>query len=109
MIIRHRLHCVRGTPVLVFFMVGSSDQKLCRTGGDRTVPLPGLRSAPASVDCLRAHSLLPFATLAEIFPVRNALRGTAVKDLPTSESNLKSLEHLRQEEPLMWRDCDSYV
>lgn len=109
MIICHRLHCVRGTPILVFFMVGFSDQKLCRTGGDITVPLPGRRSAPASVDRLRAHSLLSFATLAEIFPLRNALRDTAVKYLPTSESNLKSLEHLRQEEPLRWQDCDSYV
>lgn len=34
--------------------------------------------------------------------------GAAVKYLPTSEGNLKSLEHLRQGEALMWRDCDSY-
>lgn len=36
-------------------------------------------------------------------------KGTTVKYLPTSEGNLKSLEHLRQGDPLMWRDCDSYM
>lgn len=91
------------------FLVGSFDQKLCRTGGDRAVPLPGLRSASASVNRLWARSPLSFVTFAEIFPVRNALKGTTVKYLPTSEGNLKSLKHLRQEKPLMWWDCDSYM
>lgn len=61
--------------VLVLSMVGSRDPKHCKINSaqfsDWALPLPGLGSAPVSMDFLQAHCLLLFPNLLEIRPVRS--------------------------------------
>lgn len=97
--------------LLVLSMVGPRDLKHCKI--NRVLRLSASSSRSWVSTCVRgflASPLLAAVSKPAGDPsCQAALKGTAVKYLPTSEGNLKSLEHLRQEEPLMWQDCDSYM